>query len=105
MSKICDPFFTTKDVGKGTGLGLSIVDQIITSHGGELLIESEVGKGTTATIVLPLVASAPAEETDDAEADAQRADQAAANDPDGEEVSSSPADSGEQDDVPDVVSV
>jgi two-component system NtrC family sensor kinase len=56
IAKIRDPFFTTKEVGKGTGLGLSIVDQIITSHGGELIIESEQGKGTTVTIVLPIVA-------------------------------------------------
>lgn len=61
LAKIRDPFFTTKEVGKGTGLGLSIVDQIISSHGGELLIESEPGKGTTVTIVLPILAL-PAEE-------------------------------------------
>ena len=57
LAKIRDPFFTTKEVGKGTGLGLSIVDQIVSSHGGELLIESEPGKGTTVTIVLPIVAT------------------------------------------------
>jgi signal transduction histidine kinase len=68
LSKIRDPFFTTKDVGKGTGLGLSIVDQIVSSHGGELLIESEESKGTTMTVVLPIVAT----------------DQPAANDPEGE---------------------
>ncbi len=65
LSKIRDPFFTTKEVGKGTGLGLSIVDQIIRSHGGDLLIESEPGKGTTVTIVLPVVAETPVNETDD----------------------------------------
>jgi signal transduction histidine kinase len=56
IDKIRDPFFTTKDVGKGTGLGLSIVDEIIRSHGGELLIESEVGKGSKFTVVLPIKA-------------------------------------------------
>lgn len=56
LSKIKDPFFTTKEVGKGTGLGLSIVDQIITAHQGELKIDSEVGKGTVITIILPIVA-------------------------------------------------
>jgi signal transduction histidine kinase len=71
LSKIRDPFFTTKEVGKGTGLGLSIVDQIVQSHGGELLIESEPGKGTTVTIVLPIVALTPLDED---------ADDAAAND-------------------------
>ena len=40
LSKIRDPFFTTKEVGTGTGLGLSIVDEIIRSHHGELLVES-----------------------------------------------------------------
>ncbi len=55
MSRIRDPFFTTKDVGSGTGLGLSIVDEIMRAHGGELVIESEVGKGSSFTIVLPIV--------------------------------------------------
>jgi signal transduction histidine kinase len=54
LGKIRDPFFTTKEVGKGTGLGLSIVDEIIRSHGGDLLVESQVGKGSTFTVVLPV---------------------------------------------------
>jgi signal transduction histidine kinase len=83
ISKIRDPFFTTKEVGKGTGLGLSIVDQIITSHGGELLIESEQGKGTTVTIVLPLVASMSVE--DALVPDDEDGETIAANDPDIEE--------------------
>lgn len=53
LGKIRDPFFTTKEVGTGTGLGLSIVDEIIRSHFGELRIESEVGRGSAFTIVLP----------------------------------------------------
>ena len=60
LSKIRDPFFTTKEVGKGTGLGLSIVDEIIRSHHGELLVESEVGKGSAFTVVLPIKRSARA---------------------------------------------
>jgi signal transduction histidine kinase len=60
LSKICDPFFTTKEVGTGTGLGLSIVDEIVRSHGGELLIESKVGKGSTFTVVLPIKRPQPA---------------------------------------------
>ncbi|MBU2063487.1 MAG: PAS domain S-box protein, partial [Candidatus Omnitrophica bacterium] len=52
ISKVFDPFFTTKE--KGTGLGLSICYSIIKTHGGELQFESEPGKGTTVTIVLPV---------------------------------------------------
>lgn len=54
MNKIRDPFFTTKEVGQGTGLGLSIVDRIIGSHNGELQIESEEGKGSVFTVILPI---------------------------------------------------
>ncbi len=55
LSKVLDPFFTTKD--KGTGLGLSVVYGIVQRHNGALSIESEPGKGTTVSIVLPLVAA------------------------------------------------
>ena len=51
---IFDPFFTTKDPGKGTGLGLAVTWKIIQTHRGRLEVESEVGKGTTFTILLPL---------------------------------------------------
>jgi len=54
LKRVFDPGFTTKGVGVGTGLGLSICFQIIQDHGGDIRIESEVGKGTTVTIVLPL---------------------------------------------------
>ena len=55
QSRIFDPFFTTKEVGKGTGQGLAIAhDIIVNKHGGEILLESEVGKGTTFTLKLPL---------------------------------------------------
>ena len=54
LARIRDPFFTTKEVGDGTGLGLSIVDEIIRSHHGQLLVESEVGKGSAFTVVLPI---------------------------------------------------
>ncbi|MFA5059706.1 MAG: PAS domain S-box protein [Candidatus Omnitrophota bacterium] len=55
--KIFDPFFTTKPVGKGTGLGLSISYDIIKKHGGEIKVESEPGKGSKFTVVLPRGAS------------------------------------------------
>ncbi|MFK8032296.1 MAG: sensor histidine kinase [Gammaproteobacteria bacterium] len=53
LTKIRDPFFTTKEVGSGTGLGLSICEEILRSHNGRLDIESEVGVGSTFTILLP----------------------------------------------------
>jgi len=54
LNRIFDPFFTTKEVGKGTGLGLSICHGIITEHGGRIYAESEVGKGATFIIELPI---------------------------------------------------
>ena len=53
LSRIFDPFFTTKPVGKGTGLGLSICYGIIKKWGGEIEVESMIGKGTTFRVRLP----------------------------------------------------
>ena len=53
LDKIFEPFYTTKGVGEGTGLGMSISYKIIESHGGKIIVDSEVGKGTKFTIILP----------------------------------------------------
>ena len=53
--RLFEPFFTTKDVGEGTGLGLSIAYNTINKHGGQIIVNSELGKGTEFIIKLPLV--------------------------------------------------
>ena len=54
MPRVTEPFFTTKEEGKGTGLGLAICKRIVDQHGGELVIESQLGAGTTIRITLPV---------------------------------------------------
>lgn len=61
LPKLFEPFFTTKDVGKGTGLGLSISYDIVKKHGGLISVETEVGKGTTFIVTIPLVLQKKAE--------------------------------------------
>jgi CheY-like chemotaxis protein len=55
LARAMEPFFTTKPVGKGTGLGLSMVFGTVQSHGGNLDIQSELGRGTRIRIRLPIV--------------------------------------------------
>jgi signal transduction histidine kinase len=54
LSRIYDPFFTTKSIGQGTGLGLSIAYGIVREHDGSIHVESSVGQGTRFTLRLPL---------------------------------------------------
>jgi two-component system NtrC family sensor kinase len=58
LSRIYDPFFTTKLLGQGTGLGLSITYGIVQEHGGSIACESAAGQGTRFTLTLPLAAAA-----------------------------------------------
>jgi signal transduction histidine kinase/CheY-like chemotaxis protein len=60
LKKAIEPFFSTKPLGKGTGLGLSMVHGLVVQLGGTLELSSVVGRGTTATLVLPVTTKAPA---------------------------------------------
>ncbi len=53
IERIFDPFFTTKPAGEGTGLGLALSYEIVRRHGGDISVQSEVGVGTSFTVVLP----------------------------------------------------
>jgi len=67
LREIFDPFFTSKKAAKGTGLGLSVSLGIVQRHGGDIRVESEVGKGTVFTVLLP-VPKVPAEIRNSSEA-------------------------------------
>jgi two-component system NtrC family sensor kinase len=55
MERIFNPFFTTKEIGHGVGLGLAISYGIVKEHNGEITVESEIGKGATFTVSLPII--------------------------------------------------
>ncbi len=62
LPRIFEPFFTTKAKEKGTGMGLSVVHGIVKSYGGEIITDSQVGKGSTFTVFLPRVVAEPEKE-------------------------------------------
>jgi PAS domain S-box-containing protein len=63
LKRAIEPFFSSKPLGKGTGLGLSMVHGIAVQLGGALQLSSAVGKGTTATLLLPVATAAPETES------------------------------------------
>jgi PAS domain S-box-containing protein len=64
LERAIEPFFSSKPLGKGTGLGLSMVHGLAVQLGGALRLSSTIGKGTTATLILPVATAAPEVETE-----------------------------------------
>ena len=55
IQRIFEPYYTTKNIGEGTGFGLAIIHSIVHNYSGNIVIESEVGKGTIFHIYIPLI--------------------------------------------------
>ena len=62
MQRIFEPFFSTRGVGEGTGLGLSVVHGITVGHGGDIIVESQPGLGSTFTVLLPAISEEASEQ-------------------------------------------
>ena len=67
LGKIFEPYFTTKEQGKGTGLGLSVVYGLVKDHGGEIRVQSEIDRGSTIFVYLPIIDRRPDEDASDRE--------------------------------------
>ncbi len=67
QDKIFDPYFTTKDIGEGVGMGLAIVYGLVKKHDGTIRLISEMGKGTTVEVLLPIVEGEVEEPPDESE--------------------------------------
>ncbi|BHH84549.1 PAS domain-containing hybrid sensor histidine kinase/response regulator [Desulforhopalus sp. 52FAK] len=65
LSKVFEPYVTTKEIGKGTGIGLAVVHGIVESHRGTILVDSNPGQGTTFTILIPAYKGPLEEEIDE----------------------------------------
>jgi two-component system, NtrC family, C4-dicarboxylate transport sensor histidine kinase DctB len=68
VKSLFDPFFTTKETGEGLGLGLSISYGIVREFGGDILVDSVPGRGSTFKVVIPLIGVAPAEKPQELQA-------------------------------------
>ena len=65
LERMFDPFFTTKPIGEGSGMGLAVVHGIVANHGGAMMVDSAVGKGTKVEVYLPTISLPIGHETGD----------------------------------------